>query len=133
MTTTVAAVDEEVQRWLDRKGIKISPYRTVRLIKVVESDGRSNRSGPTGRIEYTPGTTVTAPDYDRVPGCGNGLHFAATAQEAQSIVGCRNPRFLVCDVDVETLVVIRDGINKVKAEFCHVRFEGTEADVGRFA
>lgn len=132
MPTTVAAVRQDVQEWLDRKGLKVSKYGTVRMVKVVQSDGKSaNSNSNTGRkVAYEPGTTVLAEDYQPTAVCGKGLHFAATVQEARNIIGNNLPRSVVCDVDAETMVLI-DG-NKIKARFCHVRFEGDETDFGRF-
>lgn len=133
MVSTAVKVREDVQKWLDDNGIPVSPYGTVRLVKVVESDGRSHHGGTYGKLTYEPGTTVVAPDYDEHPSCGHGLHFAETAARAQSIVSCSFPRYLVCDVDVESMVLISSDGYKVKARFCHVRFEGTEADFEAFA
>jgi hypothetical protein len=132
MPTTVAAVRQDVQEWIDRRGLKVSKYGTVRLVKVVEADGLSrNRVRSSGsRLRYEPGDTVVAPDYEPTAECGKGLHFAATAREAQNSVSCSSPRYLVCDVDAESMVLIDE--QKVKARFCHVRFEGDETDFGRF-
>lgn len=139
--TTAVAIRPETQEWIDRHGLTVSQYGTVRLVKVVESDGKSKHgygsfSGDHGRLAYKPGTTVVCPDYDDTPQCGHGLHFAATAKEAQAIVACQAPRWLVCDVDVESLVVIDafygNSNEKVKAAFCHVRFYGDETDFGVF-
>lgn len=128
MNATVAAVSEDVQIWLDRKGLSISKYGTVRMVKAVSTDLRSP-SYPSDAIVYEPGTTVIAEDYDTAPRCGHGLHFSATAREASASAG--GSRFMVCDVDVESLVVIDH--DKAKAAFCHVRFEGNETDFGLFA
>lgn len=128
MNATVAAVSADVQKWLDANGLTVSPYGTVRLIKAV-SDKLRSPSYPTDTIVYEPGTTVVAPDYQPTSRCGRGLHFGATARKAASSAG--GSRFMVCDVDAETLVVIDS--EKVKAEFCHVRFEGDETDFGVFA
>lgn len=130
MPTTVAAVRQDVQAWIDRRGLKVSKYGTVRLVKVVESDGLSKNSGSGGKLAYEPGQTVVCPDYEPTAQCGHGLHFAATARDAQSSVSCYSPRYFVCDVDAESMVLIDQ--SKVKARFCHVRFEGNETDFGRF-
>lgn len=131
MVSTAVTVREDVQQWLDNHGIKVSPYGTARLVKAVESDGMSRNSQHGRRIRYESGATVVAPDYDPYPRCGGGLHFAESAASAQRLASCHSPRYLVCDVDVESMVLI-DG-EKVKARFCHVRFEGNETDFGVFA
>ncbi len=121
-------VSHEVQTWLDDRSLKPNIDGTVRLVKAVTRDLCSSYYGYQHSILYEPGTTVEAPDYDSTPQCGHGLHFAHTAAAAKSnsYQGIAAPRTLICDVDLESLVVIEG--DKVKARFCHVLYEGDETD-----
>jgi hypothetical protein len=131
MTTITPVISKEVQDWLDARGLKPNVDGTVRMVKVVRSDYRSDYSSAT---YYLPGTTVQASDYNDRPVCGGGLHFAHTRREAEKIRynnGGYGGRTVVCDVDLESMVVVTNGQypgEKVKARFAHVLYEGDETD-----
>jgi hypothetical protein len=136
MAAMTQTISQEVQGWLDAHGIKPNPDGTVRLIKLSARSGRSHyvqtRSwgGNTRRTDvlYEPGERVEANDYDSTPSCGYGLHFAATVADARRFRASSDggERSFVCDVDLESLVVIDK--DKVKARFAFVLYEGDETD-----
>ncbi len=117
---------------MDKWNVTPNADGTVRLVKIARPAEQGFRSDYSSGVCYEPGTTVEATDYRSDPNCGHGLHFAPTRALASAIrysrEGMYNGTALVCDVDLESLVVISLGEGKVKAKFAHVLYVGDETD-----
>ena len=102
---------DSAEVWCEYHGVPIRDDGTVVLFKAVDDRYVSSRE-----FAYLPGTTPDAPDWDPVPECGGGLHFAASVGAAIGF----NPdatRFVACPVLVAEIVVHPGGMypQKVKA------------------
>jgi hypothetical protein len=120
----IIVADHDVILWCVRHGIKPNPDDgTITLVKAVQPG--SYRSGYNGGMEYRPGTTVTAPDFDHSSGCGRGLHFGPNKRVAATNLGYYvdrtvEPVFLACRVAADTIIPVGD---KCKAPSCYVEGE----------
>jgi uncharacterized C2H2 Zn-finger protein len=116
----VIVADDDVIHWCVRHGIKPNPDDgTITLVKAVQPG--SYRSGYNGGMEYRPGTTVTAPDFDNTSGCGRGLHFGPNKRVAATNLGYYvhtgvEPVFLACRVAADAIIPVGD---KCKAPSCY--------------
>jgi hypothetical protein len=70
-------------------------------------------------MAYPVGETVTAPDFDPVRACGQGLHFGPTPRHAGRYHSGK-ARYLACEIDADGLVPLGD---KIKAPSCRVLHE----------
>jgi hypothetical protein len=101
---------DTAETWLEFHGVKTEDGIAV-LYKAVRDDWRSYH-----RMSYEPGSTPEAPDWDPVPECGGGLHFASHPSAAKSFDPDAT-RFVACPVRVDQIVVHwpADYGDKVKA------------------
>ena len=102
--------------------LTVSAGRAV-AYKAVDGDLESGYvtwgDGMDTRTRYPIGETVTAPDWDKAPRCGGGLHFSPSPRDARGY-NRDATRYLACEVSVKDLVVIDD---KIKAPSCRVLYE----------
>ena len=106
--------------WCDLHGITpIDGF--VRVAKYVDPEWRAGHSHTV--TTYTPGTVVTADDWQPTPKCGKGLHFGATPTRARlSAWQYFGPgaRYVLCEVDLSEAIAVGD---KLKARSCRVLHE----------
>jgi hypothetical protein len=115
----------KVDKWLEHYGLPIENGK-VRVIKALDMDLRAAHTAPGSheRFQYALGTEAYAPDWAANSSCGQGLHFSAYQEQAAAYVSSRNGadiRYLVCEVDVNTAVVLGD--DKIKAPRATPLFE----------
>jgi hypothetical protein len=115
--------------WIDYYGLTPEDESVV-LFKAVGADFKSGHGA-----DYTPGTTVTADDFDPQPHCGQGLHFGPRPHLAARYHHAAVTRYIACRVKVADIVVIeswgRPG-DKIKARSCDALYE-CNADGDRLA
>ena len=97
------------QTWADLYGGKVKRGRLT-VYKGVDADLRSAHG-----TTYPIGKTVTAPDWNPVADCGQGLHFSPSPIATESY--CDPQRYLECTVALADMVPLGD---KVKARSCRV-------------
>ena len=105
--------------WCDLHGITpIDGF--VRVAKYVDPEWRAGHSHTV--TTYTPGTVVTADDWQPTPKCGKGLHFGATPTRARLSAWTRwtGARYVLCEVDLSEAIAVGD---KLKARSCRVLHE----------
>ncbi len=103
----VSALDlTNVAVWAEYHGATISGG-VLTAYKAVGDDWQTTRKG----WIYTPGSTVTAEDWDGKPRCGRGLHLCLTPSKSHGYYD-QATRYVECLVDLTEAVVV-DG-DKVK-------------------
>ena len=108
--------------WLDENCLTPDEDGTVALYKAVDADLRSHNGN---RPSYTPGTTVTAPDWRDDHECGGGLHVSPNVFLAES---CATG-------DVDRYVRVRVKVAELRGigfEKCKVPSLVVEAEVDSF-
>ena len=107
-----------VTEWADFTGTPVVDDGHLVVFKAVDADLISGHG-----MKYEPGATVTAPDFNTVAECGNGLHFSPHPLLAASYLFADAKRFLACRVALGDVVVLDN--TKVKARTCVVLYEVT--------
>ena len=103
---------ESVAQWCDYYGVKQSRGRLT-VFKGVDANLVSSHG-----MQYEPGSTVTAPDWDAGEWCGNGLHFSPRAFLTHRYTEA--VRYLACTVKASDVTLLGD---KIKAPSCKVLHE----------
>lgn len=117
----IVVANHDVIHWCVMHGVKPNDDGTITLVKAVQPD--TYLSGYGGGMEYRPGTTVTAPDFDTTSGCGRGLHFGPNKRVAATNLGYYvdvEPVYLACRVAPDEIIPVGD---KCKAPSCYVEGE----------
>jgi len=106
--------------WLADYGLTERNGR-ITVYKAVGDDLRADNHAPGAReaFQYPIGETVTAPDWQPIARCGNGLHFGPDPRVSQGYYRDAT-RFLACSVLVRGMQVIGD---KIKVQSAKVLYE----------
>jgi hypothetical protein len=79
----------------------------------------------TNGIHYIVGSLVEAPDWDRRPECGGGLHFCIDPAGCDAFRDGKEDRYVACLVDPKDIVVHAqpEYPDKIKVKKCKVLYE----------
>jgi len=105
--------DKEPADWAEWHGAAIEGDRAI-VYKAVNDRFTTDRG-----FDYTPGVTVTAPDWRDDADCGHGLHFGPTPRHARDYFWGAT-RFVKVSIPLDAARPIPGGVAKIKARECLV-------------
>lgn len=104
---------ETVEDWAEFYGVEQSGKTKLVVYKLVGDELKSGHG-----MEYPVGREVVAPDWDKTPRCGHGLHFSPSPSACHRY--SEGTRYLACEVKSSEVVLLGD---KIKSRSCRVLYE----------